>query len=146
MSTADAIRTRRENEVLHVVVDRPEKRNALDRVMLQRFEEVLAEAAGDRTVRAVVLSGEGPVFSAGVDLGMLTGDVAGEERQPFRHRVASMQATMTAVERLEKPVIAALHGHVVGLALELALACDARVATRDARLGLPEVRVPRSSS
>lgn len=141
MQTADAIRTRREDEILHVVIDRPEKRNALDRAMLARLADVLDEASAERGVRAVVLAGAGPVFSAGVDLGMLAGDVAGEEARPFRRRVAGMQAALSAIERLEKPVIAALHGHVLGLALELALACDARIAGRDARLGLPEVRL-----
>lgn len=141
MSTADTIRTRREDEILHVVIDRPAKRNALDRAMLARLAASLEDAATERAIRAVVLSGEGPVFSAGVDLGMLAADVAGDEPRPFRSRVAGMQAALTAIERLEKPVVAALHGHVLGLALELALACDARVAGRDARLALPEVRL-----
>jgi enoyl-CoA hydratase/carnithine racemase len=141
MGTADTIRTRREDAILHLVIDRPEKRNALDRAMLGRLADVIEEAACERAVRAVVLSGTGPVFSAGVDLGMLAEDVGGSEARPFRRQVAGMQTAISAIERLEKPVIAALHGHVVGLALELALACDARVAGRDARLGLPEVRL-----
>lgn len=142
MSTADTIRRSRPADgVLHVTIDRPEKRNAIDRAMLARLAEVMQEAGADPAVRAVVLSGTGPVFSAGVDLAMLAGDVGGDEATPFRARVAGMQAALTAIERLEKPVIAALHGHAVGLALELALACDARVAAADARLGLPEVRL-----
>lgn len=141
MSTADAIRTRQDGDVLHVVIDRAEKRNALDRAMLARLAEIMGGVASERGVRAVILSGDGPVFSAGVDLAMLAGDVAGEEARPFRAEVGGMQAALTAIERLEKPVVAALHGHVLGLALELALACDVRIAGRDARLGLPEVRL-----
>ena len=98
MTTADTIRTRREDELLHVVLDRPAKRNALDRAMLARLAAILEEAAGERAVRAVVLSGEGPVFSAGVDLAMLAEDVAGDEPRPFRSRVLGMQAALTAIE------------------------------------------------
>jgi len=141
MRTDETIRTHQDDSVLHVVIDRPEKRNALDRAMLARLAEVVAGAAADRTVRALVLSGNGPVFSAGVDLGMLAGDVSGGETTPFRARIAGMQGALTAFERIEKPVVAALHGHVLGLALELALACDARIAGEGTRLGLPEVHL-----
>jgi enoyl-CoA hydratase/carnithine racemase len=94
-----------------------------------------------RDVRAVVLYGEGPVFSAGVDFAMLAADLGGEAPVPFRSAVGGMQAALSRLESLEVPVIAALHRYVPGLALELALACDFRVATADCELGLPEVRV-----
>ena len=141
MSAAETVRTDRDGAILRVTLDRSEKRNALDRAMLQRLGEILEDAAADRDVRALVLAGEGPAFSAGVDLGMLAGDVGGEESRPFRRTVAGMQAALTLVERIEKPVVVALHGHVLGLALELALACDIRIAARDTRLGLPEVKL-----
>jgi enoyl-CoA hydratase/carnithine racemase len=133
--------TRREDAVLFVGFDRPEKRNALTRAMLAALSEALDEVDGDPEVRAVVLYGEGPVFSAGVDFAMLQGDVAGTDRRPFRTTVGGMQAVLSRIERLEKPVVAALHRYVPGLALEVALACDLRIATRDCELGLPEVRL-----
>jgi enoyl-CoA hydratase/carnithine racemase len=133
--------TRREEALLFVGFDRPEKRNALTRPMLAALGRVLDEVDGDPEVRAVILYGEGPVFSAGVDFAMLQGDVAGTDRMPFRTAVGGMQAVLNRIERLEKPVVAALHRYVPGLALEVALACDLRIATQDCELGLPEVRL-----
>ena len=133
--------TRRDGALLFVGFDRPAKRNALTRAMLDALACALDDVDGDPEVRAVVLYGEGPVFSAGVDFAMLEGDVAGTERTPFRTTVGGMQAVLNRIERLEKPVVAALHRYVPGLALEVALACDLRVAGRDCELGLPEVRL-----
>jgi len=61
--------------------------------------------------------------------------------QRFRRFVAESQASLNRIESIEKPVIGALHGFVGGLGLELALACDARIASTGARLGMPEVRI-----
>ena len=100
MSTADTIRRSRPADgVLHVTIDRPEKRNAIDRAMLARLAEVMQEAGADPAVRAVVLSGTGPVFSAGVDLAMLAGDVGGDEATPFRARVAGMGERDSSTDR-----------------------------------------------
>jgi len=136
---ADLVTTRRDGAVLWVAMNRPEKRNALHRELLGRVVAAVADAERDRDVRAVVIHGEGRVFSAGVDFGMLAGDVGGE--RPFRATVGEMQAALDRLEAVEKPVIAAMHRYVPGLALELALACDFRIATDDCELGLPEVRL-----
>jgi len=133
--------TRREDLLLYVGIDRPEKRNALHHDLLLALVDAVLAAEGDRDVRAVVVYGEGPVFSAGVDFGMLTGDVAGEAPRPLRTHVGEMQAALARLETFEKPVIGALHRYVPGLGLELALAFDLRVATADCELGLPEVRL-----
>jgi len=133
--------TRREDAVLYVGLNRPEKRNAIHRDLLIALVDAVATAERDRDVRAVIVYGEGPVFSAGVDFGMLAGDVEGESRAPFRTHVGEMQAALSRLEAIEKPVIGALHRYVPGLGLELALAFDLRVATSDCELGLPEVRL-----
>lgn len=133
--------SRREGPLLYVGLDRPEKRNALHRELLLALVDAAVAAERDRDVRAVILYGEGPVFSAGVDFGMLAGDVQGEAPAPFRTVVGGMQAALSRLEAIEKPVIAAMHRYVPGLALELALACDLRIATADCELGLPEVRL-----
>ena len=136
-----AVVSRREGALLYVAMNRPEKRNAIHREMLLALIEAVAAAEREPDVRAVILHGEGPVFSAGVDFGMLAGDLRGEPALPFRTLVGDMQAALSRLEALEKPVIAALHRYVPGLGLELALACDLRIATADCELGLPEVRV-----
>ena len=132
--------TRREDAVLYVGLNRPEKRNAIHREMLLALVDAVAAAERDRDVRAVIVYGEGRVFSAGVDFGMLAADVEGESRAPFRTVVGEMQAALSRLEAIEKPVIGALHRYVPGLGLELALAFDLRIATSDCELGLPEVR------
>lgn len=138
---AAEIVTRREGAVRWIGLDRPAKRNALTRDLLGALVDAVAAAEREPEVRAVIVYGEGPVFSAGVDFTMLAGDVQGEERAPFRSRVGAMQAAVTRLEAIEKPVIGALHRYVPGLGLELALAFDLRVATSDCELGLPEVRL-----
>src|SRR5947207_1120453 len=135
------VTSRREGSLLYVALNRPEKRNAIQRELLLALVDAIAAAEREPDVRAVVVYGEGPVFSAGVDFGMLTGDLAGERALPFRTLIGDMQAALSRLEALEKPVVGALHRYVPGLALELALAFDLRVPTAHAELGLPEVRV-----
>ncbi len=133
--------SRTDGAVALVAFNRPEKRNAISRDVLRALVDAVSDAERNRDVRAIVLHGEGRVFSAGVDFTMLAGDVGGGERIPFRSQVGEMQALVTRLEAVEKPVIAAMHRYVPGLALEVALACDFRIATADCELGLPEVRV-----
>jgi enoyl-CoA hydratase/carnithine racemase len=137
----DVVTQRTDGPLAYVTLNRPAKRNAIDRDVLARLVDAFDAAERDPAVRVVVLHGEGPVFSAGVDFGMLRGDVADGTATAFRTRVRGMQEALTRIETLEKPVIAALHRYVAGLALELALACDVRVASADCELGLPEVRL-----
>ena len=142
MSTSAPVTVRTEGAVALVGLARPEKRNAIDRDTLRALIDAVSAAERDRAVRAVVLYGEGRVFSAGVDFTMLAGDVGGHgERTPFRAQVGEMQALVGRLETIEKPVIAAMHRYVPGLALEVALACDFRIATDDCELGLPEVKL-----
>src|SRR5262245_27287375 len=141
MSTPPLITTRTEGAVALVGFNRPDKRNAITRDVLRALVDAVTAAERERAVRAIVLYGEGRVFSAGVDFTMLAGDVGGGDRTPFRAQVGDMQALVTRLEAVEKPVIAAMHRYVPGLALEVALACDFRIATDDCELGLPEVKV-----
>jgi enoyl-CoA hydratase/carnithine racemase len=124
--------------VRHVVLNRPEKRNAMNQELLRALGEALAEAAGDGSVHCVVLRGEGPVFSAGVDLGELA-ESAGqtEALRPFRKVFLDCA---NACEEMAKPVVCQIHRTCVGGALEVALGCDLRIASTDAQLGLPEVK------
>lgn len=141
MPDSPLVASRTEGAIALVAFNRPEKRNAISRDVLRAMTDAITAAERDRAVRAIVLYGEGRVFSAGVDFTMLAGDVEGRERVPFRAQVGEMQALVTRLEAVEKPVIAAMHRYVPGLALEVALACDVRIATADCELGLPEVKV-----
>ncbi len=124
--------------VRHVILNRPEKRNAMNQELLRALGEELRVAAADSDVHCVVLRGEGPVFSAGVDLVEL-GQSAGTPGQlrPFRQVFLDCA---NLCEEMAKPVVCQIHRTCVGGALEVALGCDLRIASSDAQLGLPEVK------
>jgi enoyl-CoA hydratase/carnithine racemase len=125
--------------VRHVVLNRPEKRNAFNGELVLATGEALRAAADDPEVRCVVLRGAGPVFSSGMDLGTLA--AVGEAPERLRaFRRAALDAWNVA-EEMPKPVICAIHGACIGGALELALACDFRVLAADAVVGMPETRI-----
>jgi enoyl-CoA hydratase/carnithine racemase len=122
----------------HIVLNRPEKRNAMNQELLRALAVALRGAGDDESVHCVVLRGEGPVFSAGVDLAELA-SFAGEPNvlRPFRNTFLECP---NLCEAMLKPVICQIHRTCVGGALEVALGCDLRIAASDAQLGLPEVK------
>lgn len=141
------IKVRIDGGTAYIALNRPEKRNAINNEVLQALPKALEEV-DRREVRAVIIYGEGAVFSAGIDFTSLTSDTGaqggvggGPDLPRFRRFVHASQASLDALERIEKPVIGALHGYVGGLGLELALACDARIAATGTKLGMPETRI-----
>ena len=125
--------------VRHVILNRPEKRNAFNEDLVLAVGEALRAAADDPTVRCVVLRGNGPVFSAGMDVAALAGAMSAPERlRTFRRACLS---AWNLAEEMTKPVVCQIHGACLGGALELALACDLRVLSEDAYVGLPETRL-----
>ena len=142
MSTLVAIERR--EAVLEIVLQRPEKRNALNLEMLAQFDAAITRATAEEGVRTVFIRGEGKVFSAGIDVTsfMQLSDKYGDQwRIRMRNVSDDFQSVLTRLERLEIPTIALLHGHCLGLAMELALACDIRLAATGTQLGLPETRL-----
>jgi enoyl-CoA hydratase/carnithine racemase len=124
--------------VRHVILNRPEKRNAMSQELLRALAAALREAAADNGVHCIVLRGEGPVFSAGVDLGELA-ESAGAPGNLRSFRKVFLDCP-NLCEEMAKPVVCQIHRTCVGGALEVALGCDLRVASSDAQLALPEVR------
>jgi enoyl-CoA hydratase/carnithine racemase len=125
-------------QVRHIVLNRPEKRNAMNQELLRALGQALREAAAEPDVHCVVLRGEGPVFSAGVDLGELMASTGQPGMlRPFRQVFLDCA---NLCEEMAKPVVCQIHRTCVGGALEVALGCDLRVASSDAQLGLPEVK------
>jgi enoyl-CoA hydratase/carnithine racemase len=124
--------------VRHVVLNRPEKRNAMNQALLIELGEALRTASADTDVHCVVLRGEGPVFSAGVDLVELLSST-GEPGmlRPFRNVFLECA---NLCEEMAKPVICQIHRTCVGGALEVALGCDLRISSSDGQFGLPEVK------
>src|SRR4051795_11211209 len=125
--------------VRHVVLNRPEKRNAFNDELVLAVGEALRAAAAEPDVRCVLLRGAGPMFSSGMDLGSL----AALAEQPERLRVfrSAILDAWNLPEEMAKPTVCVIHGACIGGALELALACDLRVVAADALIGMPETRI-----
>jgi enoyl-CoA hydratase/carnithine racemase len=125
--------------VRHVVLARAEKRNAMNEELVRELGEAFEAAAGDEAVRVVVVRGDGPMFSAGMDLGALRALAERpEDLRPFR---AACLRVWSLAEEMPKPTVCQIHGGCIGGALELALACDLRVMADDAVTGLLEARI-----
>ena len=133
------VATEDRGSVRHVVMTRAEKRNAMNGEMVRALGDAFREAAYDDSVRIVVVRGEGPLFSSGMDVSSLT-DLSDQPYmlRPFRREV--LQA-FNLLEEMPKPTICQIHGGCIGGAMELALACDMRVMAEDAICGLVETRV-----
>jgi enoyl-CoA hydratase/carnithine racemase len=118
---------------------RAEKRNAMNGEMVLALGEAFRDAAADESVRVVVVRGDGPMFSSGMDLGSLA-DLSENPAslRPFRREVL---AAWNLLEEMTKPTICQIHGACIGGAMELALACDMRVMDEEAVVGLLETRI-----
>ncbi|KAG6041976.1 hypothetical protein E4U41_007495 [Claviceps citrina] len=135
--------------VAHVEIDRAAKLNAFTRAVWLEFGRAFGQLSRDGEVRAVVVSGAGErAFTAGLDLGSLMGDGAGEgeldaarRAKGLRGHIEEFQGCISEMERCEKPVICVLHGICLGLAIDIACCADIRLASRDARLAVKEVDI-----
>jgi enoyl-CoA hydratase/carnithine racemase len=124
------IRTAREDGLWTVTIDRPEKANSLTRAMLSELADIAAAAAGE--ARVLILTGEGKVFSAGADLDEAR---AGLATDPVWERLSSAIAAFPGLS------VAALNGTLAGGAFGMALACDLRLAVREATFFYPVMKL-----
>lgn len=131
--TYEGFHVERDGDVARITLDVPGKFNRVTMLAREQLREVFEEQDADEGVRFVVVAGAGGAFTAG-------GDIAGFlEASPWT--VSRLAHNVAAAERCRKPVIAALQGYVFGVGLELALACDFRVAAPDVQLALPEATI-----
>jgi len=132
----ETVKVEREQSVLWVILNRPHRLNAFNDVLLEELADVLDTAEKDTSVKCLIITGEGDrAFSAGADVTMFpkATPAKAEEFSRFGQKVFGK------IEELSKPVIAAINGFALGGGLELALACDFRVAAEHAELGSPEI-------
>jgi enoyl-CoA hydratase/carnithine racemase len=134
----DALRSSTEAGVLTLTLDRPDRRNAIDPALRDALAAALDAAATDAQVRGVVITGAGGAFCAGGDLARFE-DL--HDARAYRHVAHRLTDLVESVERLEKPVVAAIDGVVTGAGLALALACDWRIGAPSARILFREGRV-----
>ena len=135
---SDELLEERSGRVLTLTINRPEKLNSLSPEVLLRFGDILGDLAASDEVRCVVIRGAGEkAFSSGYDIGRIpegAADTEGPRRNP-------LQYGLDAVMSFPYPVIAAVRGFALGAGLHLALACDLRIASPEARLGMPPVKL-----
>lgn len=126
-----------EEDVAILTLNRPAERNALNRAMLSELGASLAMLSGNKNLRAIILRGEGKAFAAGADITEMQAMTPTEATQLAR----LAQRIFTALENLPQPTIALVHGYALGGGLELAMACDIRIAANGASFGHPEVKL-----
>ncbi|MDM7275702.1 MAG: 3-hydroxyacyl-CoA dehydrogenase/enoyl-CoA hydratase family protein [Thermoprotei archaeon] len=133
----ETIIVRKEKPIAWIVLNRPERLNAINPKMIEELDSALEDLEADPEVRVVIIKGSGRAFSAGADVTAFTGatpiDIARFSRK-FQQLTLKMQY-------LAKPVIAAIHGYALGGGSEIALSADIRIASEDAIIGQPEINL-----
>lgn len=145
----DFFRTERDGHVATLFLSDPEKRNAMGPAFWTDLPRHMEELGDDDAVRAVVIAADGPAFSVGLDLKSMGGELlAGgdatsiaAQKKALRETVFRLQGSINAVADCPKPVVAAVHGWVIGGAIDLITACDIRVASADAVFSVRETRM-----
>jgi enoyl-CoA hydratase len=128
----------KDESIATITLNRPEALNAFNREVIEETIQALEDAKQDKNVRVVILTGSGEkAFSAGADIKTMKGIDA------LRARELSLmgERLCTALENLEKPVIAAMNGYAVGGGLEVAMSCDFRIASENAKMGQTEINI-----
>jgi len=132
----ETVKIEREQSVLWIILNRPHRLNAFNDVLLEELADALDTAEKDPSIRCIVVTGEGDrAFSAGADVTMFPKATPAKAEEFSRFG----QKTFGKIEEMSKPVIAAINGFALGGGLELALACDFRIAAEHAELGSPEI-------
>jgi len=126
----------KENRIATITIHHPEKHNALTPSMIEQLDERFKAIQEDPDIRAVVLAGANDNFCAGVD-------VKGRSYNPVNSRefLKKFNGMLRTVEMIPQPTIAMIKGNAVSGGLELALACTLRIASENARMGLPEIKL-----
>jgi len=139
----------KKGSIARVILNNPAKRNAMGPDAWKEIMPIFDDLHNDASIRAIILSAEGPMFSAGIDLiGMAAemGPIAAGDRSAGSTRkvydiIFPLQDAITCVEKCCKPVICCIHGKCIGAGLDLASACDIRLATQDVSISLRETAV-----
>jgi enoyl-CoA hydratase/carnithine racemase len=128
---------RRDGSAARIVLNRPEKRNALSLELMEEMTAALREASADPDTRAIVIEGAGPAFSAGHDLS----EMIGRDREFLARLFDRCSVMMETLHRLPQPVIAKVHGIATAAGCQLVAACDLAVAAEGTRFATPGVKI-----
>ena len=137
---------KKNGSIYTISLNRPAKRNAINVEMFTGICELAENQAGDPEIRAIILKGEGEMFSAGVDFNSLGAEVGaclgeGGGGASLRALTYRFQQYFNRIEAVEIPIICVMHGRALGLGIELALACDIRLMSDDCIWALPELKL-----
>ena len=135
--TARTVKVVKDGPITTLLLNRPDQMNALNGALFNDLDDIISEIEKDKQARVVILTGEGRAFIAGADIKEMSQKDAAQMRQFTAHG----QKVLRRLEKLDKPVIAAINGFALGGGMEAALACDIRIASERARFGLPEVKL-----
>jgi enoyl-CoA hydratase/carnithine racemase len=127
--------------VARLTISNPAKRNALDQPILDAITDALAELAAEDEVRCVIVTGAHGMFSAGYEIGEFADNNKLFQEEAERLVAHPFTNAIEALESYPDPTLAALPGHTIGGGLELALACDMRVAAEGVKLGMPPAKL-----
>lgn len=137
-----------EDAVAHIVMSRPEKRNAMSAAFWTELPEIIRDIDDNAKARVIVLSSTGPVFCAGIDIGMFQNDIAGtkDKNHPqygagFYLSVKRLQDSLSSLENCRIPVLSAIQGGCYGGGVDLITACDMRYGTADSFITIYEINV-----
>jgi len=137
-----------EDYVAHLTFNQPQKANALDTPDWIEMHEIFDSLSKDKSVRVIILSGNGKHFCAGIDLGALMGiqqnantTCDARKREDIRDYIYLLQNAITSIEKCKKPVLAAIHNGCIGGAVDLIAACDMRYCTQDAYFTIKEINL-----
>ncbi|MFK0092436.1 crotonase/enoyl-CoA hydratase family protein [Pseudomonas sp. NPDC090592] len=145
MTEYSAFKVELTDSIAHVQINRPEKVNAMNAAFWEEIIDIFQWIDDTDAVRAVVISGAGKHFSAGIDLMMLAslagqmGKDVGRNARFLRGTIQRLQASFTAVDKCRKPVLAAVQGYCIGGAIDLVSACDMRYCSSDAQFSIKEI-------
>ncbi|WP_085692377.1 MULTISPECIES: crotonase/enoyl-CoA hydratase family protein [unclassified Pseudomonas] len=145
MTEYSAFKVELTNSIAHVQINRPDKRNAMNAAFWEEIIDIFRWVDDTDAVRAVVISGAGKHFSAGIDLMMLAslagqmGKDVGRNARFLRSTILRLQASFNAVDKCRKPVLAAVQGYCIGGAIDLISACDMRYCSSDAQFSIKEI-------
>ena len=130
----------KEQKICRITLNRPTAMNSMTLEMFEELEAVFQEVMHDHEIRVLVITGRGRAFSSGADFSLVTymAKLASDE---FIEKLRYLQSVVTLIENMDKVAIAAINGYALGGGLDLALACDLRVAVEGARMGEQYINV-----
>jgi len=139
MSELRNVIVEKSEEIARIILNRPEVLNAINKEMLDQLKLAVYQCGNDRGIRAIIISGVGRAFCSGIDLNYA--QILVKSTLDVTTYLRKMERLLADLEKMDKPTIAAVNGYAIGEGCEIALACDFRIASENARLGMTYIQL-----